>query len=78
MVVSDATTVEPGGKMPAYEFRCPVPSTKCPVTVFVTTATIAEVEEGLEAVCPHCGQPAVRTLSTFGGKFGDTEKFHGR
>jgi hypothetical protein len=61
--------------MPRYEFRCPDPM--CPLDYFEIQAKIEDVKS-LDAVCPNCGEPAIRILSTFSGKFGDTRRFHDR
>lgn len=58
--------------MPRYEFRCE--DLRCEeFTLFLSMKEQADYE----AVCPNCGKPAKRVLSTFNGKFGDTRRFHG-
>ena len=60
--------------MPIYEWRCT--TQECPVRVFELSMTIAQIVKHPDVVCPNCGKPARRVLSTFGGKFGDTPKHH--
>ena len=62
--------------MPVYEYRC-TNTPYCLVDMFEVVLWPTDVKEGLTPVCPNCGKPATRCLSTFGGKFGDTRRFHG-
>ena len=61
--------------MPSYEWVCRNPH--CPQNEFDLKLTVQQIEEGYYASCPCCDYPADRILSTFGGNFGDTEKFYG-